>query len=224
MSYSTVLFDLDGTLLNTLADLRASMNRALAGFSFPPHTLEEVRSFVGNGIRDYTSRAVPAGTGDEIKERVLAAFKKDYAEHCMDDTVPYDGILPLLCELKARGVKTAIVSNKADFAVQKLAQRYFDGLVTLSRGELPDVPKKPAPDMLYAVIDALGATKETTLFVGDSDTDCLTAKNAGLDVVLVDWGFRDRALLCALAEAYPAPLHASVLSSVEALKSAILGA
>lgn len=223
MAYTTVLFDLDGTLLNTLADLRASMNRALAMCAFPPHTLAEVRSFVGNGIKDYTARAVPEGTSENVKAIVLANFKDDYAFHCMDETVPYDGILPMLELLKARGIKTAIVSNKADFAVQALGKHYFDGLVTLSRGERPETPKKPAPDMLYKVMEELSADPDSTLFVGDSDVDCLTARNAGLDVVLVDWGFRDRDILEELAAAHPKPLRAEVVSTVEALTKKILG-
>ena len=224
MAYKTVLFDLDGTLLNTLADLRSSMNRALAKYAFPPHTPEEVRAFVGNGIKDYTARAVPEGTSEVDKARVLADFKEDYAAHCMDETAPYDGILPMLELLKARGIKTAIVSNKADFAVQMLGKRYFDGLVTLSRGERPEIPKKPAPDMLYKVMEELAAEPDSTLFVGDSDVDCITAKNAGLDAVLVDWGFRDRDILEELAAAHPKPLKAEVVSTVEALTERILGA
>lgn len=224
MAYKTVLFDLDGTLLNTLADLRASMNRALALHGFPGHTLEEVRAFVGNGIRDYTRRAVPEGTSEKTQTSVLAAFKEDYAAHCADETAPYDGVIPMLETLKARGVKTAIVSNKADFAVRLLTEKYFGDLVTISRGERPDTPKKPAPDMLYAVMEELSAEKDSTLFVGDSDVDCLTARNAGLDVVLVDWGFRDREILEDLAAAHPIPLRASVVSTVDALTEKILGA
>ena len=222
MSYTTVLFDLDGTLLNTLADLCSAVNRVLDAYALPRRTIEEVRRFVGNGIKNLIDRAAPDGTPGKTKAQLLADFKVDYAAHCTDDTVPYDGVLDLLGELKAAGIQTAIVSNKADFAVGLLVKKYFDGLVTVSRGERPDTPKKPAPDMLYAVMNELGAEKETTLFVGDSDVDCITAKNAGLDVVLVDWGFRDREILLELANEYPDSLRAAVVSSTEELKDRIL--
>ena len=222
MSYKTVLFDLDGTLLDTLRDLRSSMNRALEGFSFPTHTLDTVRSYVGNGMKLFADRAVPKGTDAATTAAVLDAFRADYAEHYADETAPYDGILALLKELKARGINTAIVSNKGDFAVQLLAKRYFDDLVTLSRGEREGTPKKPAPDMVYAVMEELSADPASTLFVGDSEVDCDTAVNADLDVVLVDWGFRDRAILEARLSTLRENQRGAVVSSVDALTEVIL--
>lgn len=222
MTYSTVLFDLDGTLLNTLYDLRASMNRALAAFGFPPRTMEEVRSFVGNGMKDYTARAVPPGTDEDTKAAVLSAFKKDYAEHCADDTVPYDGILPMLEALKANGIKTAIVSNKGDFAVKLLAKHYFNDLVDAALGETATIPKKPAPDMVRAALSELNASIEHALYVGDSDVDFDTAMNAGLDVALVDWGFRDRSLLSARLASLPDSRKGTIVSTVDDLLSVIL--
>ncbi len=221
-TYETVLFDLDGTLLNTLADLRSSMNRALLSFGFPPHTLEEVRSYVGNGILSYTRRAVPEGTDEATILAVLDAFKKDYKEHCSDETAPYAGVLAMLDELKGCGVKTAIVSNKADFAVQLLTEQYFGDRVSLSRGERAGTPKKPAPDMVTAVLRELGADPATALYVGDSDVDFYTAVNAQLDVVLVDWGFRDRDLLASLLTELHEPRRGTVVSSVDALTEVIL--
>ena len=222
MSYKTVLFDLDGTLLDTLADLRSSMNRALARHGFPPHTLAEVRAFVGNGIKDYTCRAVPAGTDSETITSVLDAFRADYKEHCADDTAPYAGILDMLDALRRNGVRTAVVSNKADFAVQLLSKQYFGDRLDLSRGEREGVPKKPAPDMVLSVMDALKADPASTLYVGDSDVDFDTAMNAKLDVVLVDWGFRDRSLLESRLASLPAGRVGTVVSTVEALQSFIL--
>ena len=222
MSYTTVLFDLDGTLLNTLYDLRSSMNRALAAFGFPPHTMSEVRSFVGNGMKAYTACAVPKGTDEETQAAVLAAFKADYAMHCADDTVPYEGVLSMLETLKARGIKTAIVSNKGDFAVKLLAEHYFPCLCDIALGETATVPKKPAPDMVYAALEALGRTTENALYVGDSDVDFDTAMNAGLDVVLVDWGFRDRSLLQARLSELPDSRRGVIVSTVDELSSIIL--
>lgn len=220
--YQTVLFDLDGTLLNTLADLASSTNRALASRGFPARTVEEVRTFVGNGIKNLIDRAVPAGTDEAERAQVLAAFKEDYAAHCADETAPYEGILPMLEALRGCGVKTAIVSNKADFAVGLLAKQYFGDLIDLSRGERPEVPKKPAPDMLYAVMRELGADPATTLFVGDSDVDLDTAVNADIDVVLVDWGFRERALLDRKIATLPPHRNGKVVSSIEELLRVIL--
>lgn len=217
MTCKAVLFDLDGTLLDTLADLRDAMNRALASFGFPPHTLEEVRSFVGNGIRDYTLRAVPAGTDPETADRVLAAFKADYSVHCKDKTAPYAGILPLLEALKQSGIQTAIVSNKADFAVKALAEEYFPGLCDCALGESAEIPKKPAPDMIRKVLRTLGVSEKDALYVGDSDVDFDTAMNAGLDVILVDWGFRSRALLESRLDTIPKERSGAIASTTEEL-------
>ena len=222
MSYTTVLFDLDGTLLDTLRDLRSSMNRALLSFGFPTHTLDEVRSYVGNGMKLFADRAVPAGTSEETTAAVLDAFRRDYAEHYADETAPYSGIPELLGELKKRGIKTAIVSNKGDFAVKLIAEKYFDGLVSLSRGEREGTPKKPAPDMVYAVMRELDADPATTLFVGDSDVDFDTAVNADLDACLVDWGFRDRDLLESRLKSRPADRRGTVVSTAEELLRFIL--
>lgn len=193
--YEVIVFDLDGTLLDTLDDLTNATNAALGALGLPLRTREEVRSFVGNGIGKLMERAVGART--EYFNEALTEFKKYYGEHCADETKPYEGILPLLAELKARGVKTAVLSNKADFAVKKLAKEYFDGLLLSAVGEneAAGIRKKPAPDSLFSVMKELGASSETTLYVGDSEVDIETAKNAGVDCLCVTWGFRDRAFL-----------------------------
>ena len=195
MSYRVALFDLDGTVLDTLQDLANSTNAVMEMHGFPTHTVDEVRQFVGNGIAKLIERAVPAGTDAATQKAVLESFKAHYGAHCADCTKPYDGVPQMLQALRAAGVKTAVVSNKADFAVQELAKRYFEGSFDFALGERADIAKKPAPDMVYHVLEQLGATADSAVFIGDSDVDILTAKNAGLPAIGVCWGFRDRACL-----------------------------
>ncbi|MBO7342004.1 MAG: HAD-IA family hydrolase [Clostridia bacterium] len=195
MSFRVVLFDLDGTVLNTLDDLADAVNASLAKHEMPARTREEVRSFVGNGIRALIERAVPTGTDSALVARVLNEFKRYYGAHCADKTAPYAGVPELLSTLRAHGVRTAVVSNKADFAVQELAKRYFADLFDLALGERAERPAKPAPDMVHHALEALGATAAEAVYVGDSDVDVLTARNAQLPCIAVTWGFRDRACL-----------------------------
>ena len=194
--YKTIIFDLDGTLLDTLDDLTDSTNAVLGKFGLKRRTREEVRAFVGNGIAKLIERAVGQDGMDRHAE-VLAEFKRYYGEHCAEKTAPYPGILSLLNALKEQGIKTAVVSNKADFAVKSLAKTYFDGLLLSAVGEDEEkgIRKKPAPDSLLAVMEQLSAAAETTLYVGDSEVDIQTAKNAGVDCLCVTWGFRDKAYL-----------------------------
>lgn len=195
MRKQLVIFDLDGTLLDTLDDLADAVNWALEQEQLPRRTREEVRAFVGNGIRNLIERAVPAGTEAAQTDRVFAGFKARYAGHCADKTRPYPGILELLARLRAEGIRTAVVSNKADFAVQTLCRDYFHGLVDCAVGERAGIPKKPAPDSVQEVLRALEIPREQAVYVGDSDVDVLTARNAGMDGILVLWGFRDRQTL-----------------------------
>ncbi len=196
MAYKTMIFDLDGTLLDTLDDLWAAVNAALQKYGLPLRTREEVRSFVGNGIKNLMERS--AGEVEkEVFDGVFAEFKRYYGAHCEDATKPYAGITELLAALKKRGVKTAVVSNKADFAVKKLAESYFGDLLLAAVGENESagIRKKPAPDSLLAVMRDLGAEAESTVYVGDSEVDIQTAKNAGVACISVTWGFKDAAFL-----------------------------
>ena len=181
-----VLFDLDGTLLDTLEDLLDATNYALAAYGYPPRTLPELRRFVGNGAENQIRLSLPEDNKEDL-DKVLAAYKPYYTDHCQIKTRPYDGILPAL---KVLGEKypMAIVSNKPDSAVKALSADYFPGIYAL--GETPDCPRKPAADMVFKAMEAIGADR--CIYVGDSEVDVLTAKNAGVPCVCVLWGFRDR--------------------------------
>ena len=193
--YETIIFDLDGTLLNTLEDLADATNYALREMGMPQRILDEVRNFVGNGVRKLMERAVPEGINNPQFEETFAKFKEYYGIHCNDKTRPYEGILPLLRELKAEGLQLAIVSNKLDSAVKELAEIYFKGIVPVAIGEKPGVAKKPAPDTVYAALEELHMPAETAVYVGDSDVDIMTANNAGIPCISVLWGFRDEQFL-----------------------------
>ena len=192
---NSCIFDLDGTLLNTLADLRESTNYALKKFGFPVRSTEEIRNFVGNGLRMLIRRAVPNFADEETVDRVLAEMKAHYREHYHDGTVPYDGILPFLRKMKNCGFRMAIVSNKADPMVQLLRTLYFDDLISVAVGELEGVARKPAPDLVKIAMHRLGCTAENAVYIGDSEVDIETAKNAGLPCLSVGWGFRDEEIL-----------------------------
>ncbi len=194
--YETVIFDLDGTLLDTLDDLTDATNAALTKVGLKSRTRDEVRCFVGNGIAKLIERAV-GEDGKALHAEALAEFKRYYAAHCADKTAPYEGILSLLQTLQLQGVKTAVVSNKADFAVKSLAVTYFDGLLLAAVGENEEagIRKKPAPDSLLAVMEQLSANPQTTVYVGDSEVDIQTAKNAGVECICVTWGFREKEFL-----------------------------
>lgn len=193
--FDTIVFDLDGTLLDTLQDLADSVNAALTENGFPVRTVEEVRQFVGNGVRRLMELAIEGGATHPLFEKTLADFKAHYALHCMDKTVPYEGIIRLLTVLKERGYKLAVVSNKFDAAVKKLSHRYFGELIPVAIGERETVKKKPAPDSVFTAIKELGSNGMNAVYIGDSEVDILTAKNAGLPCILVTWGFRDREFL-----------------------------
>lgn len=195
--YSLAVFDLDGTVLDTLADLAESTNFALSRYGLPGRSVDEVRRFVGNGIRLLIERAVPEGTAPSVIDGVFGEFRAHYAVHCCDNTRAYDGVRELLCDLRANGLKTAVVSNKADFAVKELCKRYFDGLFDIAVGEREGIRRKPAPDSVLEVMRRLSVTPDETVYIGDSDVDIMTAENAGTHCVSVTWGFRDRDFLLA---------------------------
>ena len=192
---NAAIFDMDGTILNTLDDLMDSTNFALKNNGLKERSLEEIRFFVGNGIQKLIERAGPQGTSKEVFEKVFADFKSHYKIHCADKTSYYDGIPSVIQTLRKMGVKTAVVSNKADFAVQELVEVYFKGLFDVALGERAGVSKKPSPDMVNAALSVLGVEKESAFYIGDSDVDFETAKNSSLDFIGVSWGFRGRKFL-----------------------------
>ena len=187
-----IIFDMDGTVLNTIEDLTVSMNHALTKFNMPERTVEEFRSFFGSGARVAMERAVPAGTPSETIDRMMPVFKEHYDVHCLDRTRPYDGIPELMRQLQNRGCKMAIVSNKIDSAVKELNERFFSGLIDVAIGERPGIKRKPAPDTVFEAIKELGSSKSDAVYVGDSEVDLETGQRAGMDVISVLWGFRDR--------------------------------
>ncbi len=196
MRYDLILFDLDGTILDTLEDLKESANFALRAEGFPERTLQEIRAFVGNGIRKLMERIVPADASEADIQRVHTQFTAHYSIHCADHTKPYDGILQMMTALRGVGCKLAVVSNKADYAVQALCKQYFGSLLDAAAGEqMPLYEKKPSPDLVNLILERLNVPRERAVYIGDSDVDIQTARNAQMDCIAVDWGFRDRAFL-----------------------------
>lgn len=193
--YDAVVFDLDGTLLNTLEDLTDSVNDTMRAHHMPPRTMEEVRRFVGNGIGILMVRAVPSGTGAEETEQCLADFKRRYKKNMRRKTAPYPGIPQLLARLKADGFQLAVVSNKIDGAVKELCRAFFSDTITVAIGESPEVNRKPAPDTVFRALSELNVSPARAVYVGDSEVDLETARNAGLPCLSVTWGFRDADLL-----------------------------
>jgi phosphoglycolate phosphatase len=191
MKYPLVIFDLDGTILDTLEDLHASANAALRAFSMPERSLSEIRAFVGNGIRKLIELIVPSDTPAETIDSVQQFFSGHYKQHCSDRTRPYDGIAELICELRPLGCKTAVVSNKDDYAVRALCEMHFPGMFDVVVGSREGVRKKPAPDSVNEVLVQLGLNREEAVYIGDSEVDYETANNAGMKLLTVAWGFRD---------------------------------
>lgn len=195
MHYTSVLFDLDGTLLDTLGDLTAAMNRTLTRHGLPERTRQQMRAALGNGARQLMELSVPAGTDGALFEMLLAEYNADYAAHCRIETAPYPGVDALLRQLHAQGRKLAIVSNKPDEAVRALRAEFFADTVPIAVGEKQGIRRKPAPDTLLTAMAQLGAERTSTVYVGDSEVDIATARAAGLPCISVLWGFRDRDLL-----------------------------
>lgn len=195
MHYTSVLFDLDGTLLDTLGDLTAAMNRTLTRHGLPERTRQQMRAALGNGARRLMELSVPAGTDGALFETLLAEYNADYAAHCRIETAPYPGVDALLRQLHTQGRKLAIVSNKPDEAVRALRAEFFADTVPIAVGEKQGIRRKPAPDTLLTAMAQLGAERASTVYVGDSEVDIATARAAGLPCISVLWGFRDRDLL-----------------------------
>ncbi len=195
MKYEAFIFDLDGTLTDTLGDLADSVNYALREFGFPERTTEEVKSFVGNGVRRLIYSSVPENTDEETFENCLAVFKEYYKNHSLIETKPYDGIISMLETLKKQGIKTAVVTNKMHEAAEKIVRIFFGDLIDLTLGQIDGIAQKPQPDGIYSVLEKLGVSKEKAVYVGDSEVDCITAKNAGVPCIGVTWGFRNKSVL-----------------------------
>ena len=195
MKYKAVIFDMDGTILNTLEDLKNATNYSLRQFGMPERSLEEVRMFVGNGIRKLVERAVPAGASEEKIAQVFDVFLEYYEIHSADNTSPYPGILELVEKLKESGIKTAVSTNKADVPAQELGREYFNGIFDLIVGQQDGLKVKPAPDSVNKILSILDIQKKDAIYIGDSDVDVQTAKNSGLDFIGVSWGFRGREFL-----------------------------
>lgn len=193
--YDTVVFDLDGTLLDTIDDLSDSVNFALSEEGFACRTVSEVKSFVGNGIIKLIERSVPEGVSEEERLRTLEAFKRHYAANCENKTKPYDGILKLLDDLRSEGFKIAVVSNKIDSAVSVLCEKYFGARIDFCVGDREGLARKPAPDAVLEALKKLSSTPERAVYIGDSDVDIKTAENAGMTCISVSWGFRSRDFL-----------------------------
>ena len=197
MKYKAIIFDLDGTLTDTLEDLFISVNYALRSCGLPERSLDEVRRFVGNGVRKLIERAVPEDTGLTMLEKCFDTFRAHYVIHCQDHTCLYPGVATLLMSLHAKGYRMAVVSNKLQSGVNELARTFFHGVIDVAIGEQQGIPRKPAPDMVEAALGQLGVTKDEAIYVGDSDVDLQTAANAGLPCISVLWGFRTRDFLVA---------------------------
>lgn len=208
MRYRAVLFDMDGTVLDTLEDLWTAINVSLQKFGLPTATREQVRAALGNGARHLVSVCAPP----EWQDTVLQFYKPWYDAHCRIHTRPYEGILPLMARLREQDVRLAIISNKPDPAVQELAEAFFPGLLEVAVGESPAVRRKPSPDTVLAAVARMGLSPDDCVYVGDSEVDVQTAANAGLSCIAVSWGFRSREQLLAAGAAQiadsPAELEA----------------
>ena len=195
MGYKAVLFDLDGTLLDTLDDLTASVNYAMGQMNWPPRDKKEVRRFLGNGIKRLMELCSPSGISLEEFDKAFKLFKSHYDEHNQDTTKPYDGVIELMEKLKQHDIKMAIVSNKVASAVAMLWEKYFNGLAQIAIGDEPGLDRKPAPDSCELALKRLGIEKADAVYVGDSEVDIATAKNTGVNCITVLWGFRDKDFL-----------------------------
>ena len=197
MKYDAILYDMDGTVLDTLGDLTDSVNYALAHFSFPPVDSREVAGFLGNGAKRLLTLSCPEGTDEAVIEKILAFYLPWYNAHCRIKTAPYEGIIEMMQRFKEMGVKQAVISNKPDSAVKPLAEEFFPGLLELAVGESKEIRRKPAPDSVLAAAKQMNIPIGKCVYIGDSEVDIETARNAGMDCVAVTWGFRSKEQLTA---------------------------
>lgn len=223
MKYELAIFDMDGTILNTLEDLTDTLNYALRKNNYPEHSIDDVRRFVGNGIPRLIERGVPAGTDEKAVSRVYTDFIEYYKIHCADKTKPYDGILELIRRLRGAGCRTAVVSNKADVAVQELCTQYFDGLFDYAVGDREGILKKPAPDSVNEVLNYLQIERKKAVYIGDSEVDIATAQNAYMNSIIVSWGFRKTEFLkeqgAEVIVDHPAEVAELILEEQEVIKN-----
>ncbi len=195
MKIDGIVFDLDGTLIDTLEDLKDSVNFALAKFNFPARSLDEIRSFVGNGVKRLVYLSVPEGTSEETSEECLNIFKEHYKGNSRNKTAPYAGINEMLEKVNENGYKTAVVTNKIQDAAIEIIRSFFGDRIDVIIGQVDGVAQKPEPDGVWLALEKLGVSKENAVYVGDSEVDCMTAHNAGIPCIGVTWGFRDRSVL-----------------------------
>lgn len=216
MSYKLAIFDLDGTILDTLEDLADSVNFALSVHSYPLRTIAEIQSFIGNGVSKLIERSVPAGTDKSVEKEVLADFRAHYKTNFTNKTKPYNGISEMLQHIRSEGCRTAVLSNKSDPFVKELCKLYFDGCFDCTAGEKEGIPRKPAPDGVVEILKNLGFSAKECVYIGDTEVDISTAKNAGMDCISVDWGFRTREELVSFG-------GERIVSDTEELATLILG-
>lgn len=195
MTYNTYIFDLDGTLLNTLYDLAVSVNYAMDACSMPRRTIEEVRQFVGNGVKRLMELSVPGGENNARFNEAFSIFKNHYSNHFLDNTRPYDGVVDVMRELRKNGKRIAVVSNKFYTATQQLCRHFFGNHVEVAIGENKSIRRKPAPDTVIEALRQLGTDRDGAVYIGDSDVDLATAKAANIPCISVLWGFRDKDFL-----------------------------
>ena len=195
--YKLAIFDLDGTLLDTLGDLHSSVNFALKAFSFPERTIDEVRSFIGNGVVKLMERSTPDGIDEDTQKSCLNVFRKHYLEHMSDTTAPYANVTDLLSAVRAKGIKTAVVSNKLHPAVEDLCESYFPGLIDKAVGVSVETERKPSPVNVIRTAEYFGVKAQECIYIGDSEVDVQTAHNADLECIGITWGFRDKDCLVA---------------------------
>lgn len=215
MKFDNIIFDLDGTLLNTLDDLRDSVNFALGQLSFPERSTDEIRRFVGNGVARLIHLSVPNGTNDKTESECLKIFKEHYKCNMKNKTTPYPGVIELLQNLNSLGIKCAVVSNKFEPAVVDLCRDYFGSLVCAAVGQTDTRRKKPEPDGVLYAMELLGANSDNTVYVGDSEVDVLTAKNSSLPCIGVSWGFRSRDVLKTSGAEYIADSTDDILNIIK---------
>ena len=215
MKIDTIIFDLDGTLLNSLGDLHACFNHAIKSFGYPERSLNEIKSFVGNGIKKAIERALPKPVEDRDLNKIVDYFRIYYRDHMLEFTKPYDGIIEMLKEARKKGFKLAVVSNKYDDEVKMLVKNYFGKYIDIAIGEGHGIRKKPEVDGVIEAINELDSNLKRAIFVGDSDVDIKTAKNAGIHCISVTWGFRDRNFLMAEGAEYFANHPKEILEIIE---------